>query len=480
MLDCIIRSGRVVDWYNDIDTVTDIAIKDGKIFSVSPCSEPATREIDASGLLVLPGIIDSHMHASSWLGGPMSFKMLAQAGVTTALEMAGPVQSVKEYLLNQGCGLNIGCLEQIRPGFNVATNDPDLEELKTVIAQSLQSGAFGVKLLGGHYPLIPQAAQRLLKYCADNGVYFAVHAGSTENGSNIKGMREIIELAQGSPFHLAHINAYCRGSVKKLEDEIREATELLTAHPEIDTESYLSPINGCSGKCVDNHVESGVTRNCLVSAGYSTDSEGMKKAVADGFAQVHVIEDGVVTLADKQKSLAVWLDKQTDVPVSFSVNPGLSRFFFATAKRDNGAYLVDSFCTDGGGIPRNVIIANGLSLVKFGAMSLKDFVLKSSFAAARLLGLPDKGHFTSGADADVVIVDLEAQKPIYSMAAGRMILDNGCVIGEGATMLTTQEGAAGVKAFGLNAQVVDIASLFKFRKNRFDLTPRRDVLQTIR
>ena len=74
MLDCIIRSGRVVDWYNDIDTVTDIAIKDGKIFSVGPCSEPATREIDASGLLVLPGIIDSHMHASCWLGGPMSFK----------------------------------------------------------------------------------------------------------------------------------------------------------------------------------------------------------------------------------------------------------------------------------------------------------------------------------------------------------------------------------------------------------------------
>ena len=41
--------------------------------------------------------------------------MLALAGVTTAIEMAGPVDSVKKFIKENGTGLNIGCLEQLRP-----------------------------------------------------------------------------------------------------------------------------------------------------------------------------------------------------------------------------------------------------------------------------------------------------------------------------------------------------------------------------
>ncbi|HBN73192.1 MAG TPA: amidohydrolase, partial [Sutterella sp.] len=98
MFDLCIRNGRVIDWKNRLDTVADLGICNGKIEALGTSLSAAKRDFDASGQWVVPGIIDSHMHASSWLGGQMSFRMLALAGVTTALDMAGPVESVKEFL----------------------------------------------------------------------------------------------------------------------------------------------------------------------------------------------------------------------------------------------------------------------------------------------------------------------------------------------------------------------------------------------
>ena len=70
MFDLIIHNGRVVDYKNHLDQVTDIAVKDGRIASIGTALGKAKSHLDAKNLLVIPGIVDSHMHASSWLGGP--------------------------------------------------------------------------------------------------------------------------------------------------------------------------------------------------------------------------------------------------------------------------------------------------------------------------------------------------------------------------------------------------------------------------
>lgn len=463
MFDLCIRNGRVIDWKNRTDTVADLGIRNGKIEALGTHLPAAKTDFDASGRWVVPGIIDSHMHASAWLGGQMSFRMLALAGVTTALDMAGPVESVKEFLRSNGTGINIGTLEQMRVGFNLTSTDPSEEELNRVIDDALDRGAFGIKLLGGHYPLTPEASGRLLKLCARKNVYFAVHAGSTVHGSNIEGMEEIIRVAQGTPFHLCHINAYCRGSVHPLEDEIREATRLLQEHPEIDSESYLSPINGCSGKCVHGVPESGVTRNCLISHGYEATQDGLKKAIQEGFACVNCVKGGVVVLACPEEGLCAWQARQTDIPVSFPVNPALSRFYFAAKKRSNGAFLVNSFCTDGGGIPRNVIIKNGISLVRFGALSPQEFVLKSSYAAATLLGLQQKGHFSEGADADITVIDPQAQEPTASFCTGKLILLNGKLFGSGGTLIAGERGRKTAEKAGLAFLLAQTESVLRNR-----------------
>ena len=147
MFDLIIHNGRVVDYKNHLDQVTDIAVKDGRIASIGTALGKAKSHLDAKNLLVIPGIVDSHMHASSWLGGPDSLKMLALAGVTTAIEMAGPVDSVKKFIKENGTGLNIGCLEQLRPAVNLSSNHPSSQEILRAVQIALKKGAFGVKLL---------------------------------------------------------------------------------------------------------------------------------------------------------------------------------------------------------------------------------------------------------------------------------------------------------------------------------------------
>ena len=58
--DLVIKGGTVV---TAADTVRcDIAVKDGRIVALSDGLESAANVIDATGKLVLPGGVDSHVH----------------------------------------------------------------------------------------------------------------------------------------------------------------------------------------------------------------------------------------------------------------------------------------------------------------------------------------------------------------------------------------------------------------------------------
>ncbi len=59
----LIRGGRVIDPAQEIDEVTNVAIKDGRIAAVGDKAPKSADEIiDAGGKIVAPGLIDMHVH----------------------------------------------------------------------------------------------------------------------------------------------------------------------------------------------------------------------------------------------------------------------------------------------------------------------------------------------------------------------------------------------------------------------------------
>lgn len=58
----LIKQGRVVDPANQVDLTTDLLIEDGLISAMGDLEDSEAKQIDARGLLVMPGAIDLHVH----------------------------------------------------------------------------------------------------------------------------------------------------------------------------------------------------------------------------------------------------------------------------------------------------------------------------------------------------------------------------------------------------------------------------------
>ena len=245
MFNLLLKNAQVVDPLNGVNDVCDVAVENGVIAAVGPDLGSSAREvIDFTGLVLQPGIIDSHVHLGTMWGSAFGPKMLAMNGVTTCLDMAGPLDDILDNVPQYGAGINMAILQFASPPFTFKSTTPSKQEMETLIDASLEQGALGVKLLGGHYPLTPAVSSELIKTALERRAYVAWHAGTTEHGSNIEGMIEAVEMADGYPLHLAHINAYCRGAIKNDMVEAGIAIDLLKTNPNIFCESYISPKNG--------------------------------------------------------------------------------------------------------------------------------------------------------------------------------------------------------------------------------------------
>lgn len=63
MSSILIKKGRLIDPANGVDAVKDILVKEGKVAEISDnIEENADKMIDATGLVVMPGLIDLHVH----------------------------------------------------------------------------------------------------------------------------------------------------------------------------------------------------------------------------------------------------------------------------------------------------------------------------------------------------------------------------------------------------------------------------------
>lgn len=88
MYQILMHNGTVIDPANNIHEVFDVAVEGGKIAAVAPeIDAPAVIEVDASGCLVVPGLIDHHAHVYplAKIGIPAEAVCFA-SGVTTVVD----------------------------------------------------------------------------------------------------------------------------------------------------------------------------------------------------------------------------------------------------------------------------------------------------------------------------------------------------------------------------------------------------------
>jgi hypothetical protein len=302
------------------------------------------------------------------------------------------------------------------------------------------------------------------------GAYVAFHAGTTRHGSNLEGLREALELSAGYSVHVPHINSYLRGMNLEPVQEVLEALRLLMANPKVVSESHLAPFNGAPGKCVDGIPVDHIARNCLKLRGYPQNRDGLSEALLDGYAHVNTTDVmGQVCQITGRAAHSLWEQAGTDYPLAFPINFRISAFLCAIARkpvtRGMGPFVVDAICTDGG-VWRNVIVPAGMALVRFGALTIEEFVKKTSLAPARMFGFVGKGHLGHGADADVSIMDCRAGLPFATVVGGRVIAIGDVVVGSGGRVLTTDIGRRCVEEMGLECGRVDLAGSLFYNKGR--------------
>jgi len=62
MTTLLIKNGRIIDPANGVDKVANLLVRDGKIAEIGKVSTGADEEVDAQDRLVVPGLIDMHVH----------------------------------------------------------------------------------------------------------------------------------------------------------------------------------------------------------------------------------------------------------------------------------------------------------------------------------------------------------------------------------------------------------------------------------
>lgn len=250
MFDVLIKNGRIVDGSGEASYVADIGITGDRIYAIGRLSDASAKdELDASGLLVLPGFIDTHLHSdmallydrqhANALCQGITTEILGQDGLSYAplskdnllayaKYLAGlngyfedvPLDftSVAEYLarFHKKAAVNVayqvphGTIRLEALGFNdKPLTGYALEKAKDLMRQGFEDGAVAFSTGLSYYPCSfsdTEELVRLCEVCAEYDVPFVTHTRSVFRDKPFDPDLESIEIARraGCKLHFSH------------------------------------------------------------------------------------------------------------------------------------------------------------------------------------------------------------------------------------------------------------------------------------
>jgi N-acyl-D-aspartate/D-glutamate deacylase len=230
-VDILILHGKLVDGSGRKARKADVAIRGDRIVFVGDARKAglnAARTIDATGMIVAPGFIDSHTHTIEDLSDATrkTNEPYLMQGVTTVVtgNDGGSPSNIGETLSKwdqQGIGTNAALLagfgtvrRRVLGSTDAQPTSEQLEEMKKLIAQAMDDGAFGMST-GLYYA--PQSYAKteevieLAKVAATKGGIYDTHM--RDEGSYTIGLlgaiSETIRIGREAhiPVHISHIKA---------------------------------------------------------------------------------------------------------------------------------------------------------------------------------------------------------------------------------------------------------------------------------
>lgn len=461
----VLTSARVLDPATGTDAVQDVSVADGAIFDVGADLDapPSAEMIDLAGRWLIPGMIDTHVHVAGDLEGVtdpgIGLRNVVEAGATTVIDLGGRIETLVEGVRKHGAGANVGGLAMMKPGVTLPDDDPSPAVVRSTVGSALAGGQLGVKMWGGYYPFSMDVTADIIAACNERQAYVAFHVGTKSSGSRLDGMREVPALlGNNGRVHVAHINAYCRGSILSPAEEIAESLQILDSlRRRVVSEVHLARPNFTRGECdEDGNVRMDVARNCLRLRGYETTRAGMRRAIADRYGSVVSQSPSGLSLVTGEAGVTLFDAADSMIGMSFPVNRSDSAFQLTAAKREDGTFVIDAIASDAGVFPRNVNIEQAMNMVRFGGLTPLEMVEKLSFNPAKMIGLEKKGRISAGMDGDLTVIDPDRGRAVMSFVAGKMTMLDGRAVGKGGKLLVTEAGTEAAKSYGLPFEEIDL------------------------
>jgi len=123
--DLVINGGRVMDPETMYDDIANVGIKDGRIVVITKDKITGKQVINAKGLVVAPGFIDTHFHSVD----PFATKMVVADGVTTGMDLEAGATMVGEWYAQKeksGWQVNFGTTANMN-ATRMIVHDPEVK-----------------------------------------------------------------------------------------------------------------------------------------------------------------------------------------------------------------------------------------------------------------------------------------------------------------------------------------------------------------
>lgn len=253
--DIVIAGGQVIDGSGNPWFVGDVGIRGNTIAAVGALSgQPSRVRLDAKGLVVTPGFVDTHSHGRQGIFEVPGAPNQLHQGVTTIIEGPDgssplPIRGFLEKVAAAPPSVNFGLMAghgTIREAvIGLANRPPTPEELgrmRDLMRQAMIEGAFGISTGLFYVPGTFARVEEVIELAKIAGSLGGVHTSHMrdEAAGILDSVRETIRIGEegGLPTQLTHHKIIGKPNWGKSTDTIRLVEEARARGVDVTIDQY--------------------------------------------------------------------------------------------------------------------------------------------------------------------------------------------------------------------------------------------------